>query len=111
MKILSTRAGSFLTGDDVADAVLDYDLALSRRRTVALVSVPFLDHAHERSAQFVIGWNANVSAVSHEEFDRDELHAPDTVSAFRARAAALGPVHAEPFDDFDLIVGTWPTYE
>ncbi|MDF2555698.1 MAG: hypothetical protein K0R60_1593, partial [Microbacterium sp.] len=49
MKTLTTGAGSYLTGDDISDAVLQYWRALTRDRQVDIVDVPFLDECGCRS--------------------------------------------------------------
>jgi hypothetical protein len=102
MKLLTSRNGSFLTGDDIADAVLHYGLALTRRRELDVVDIPFVatDGAVHR-AQFTVGWMFDTAAISDAE-PSDELIDSDTARSLRAKADMVGVVHATAFDQDEL---------
>lgn len=87
MKILTNRMGSFVTSDDVADAVVAYHLALVARREVDLVGVPVLDgQGTVRHAEIAVGWLTLIEARAGADFE-----ALDTARDLHARARALGP--------------------
>jgi hypothetical protein len=97
MKLLTNRNGSYLTGTEIADAVLHYGLVLARRREIDIVNVPFVgSDGVVRRAELTIGWQAEVTAVSDAE-PTDELLEVDTIVAIYAKADSLGAVHALPF--------------
>lgn len=46
MKLITTALGSYLTGDDIADAVLEYGHALARDQRTDLIEIPIVvDHS------------------------------------------------------------------
>jgi hypothetical protein len=97
MKLLTNRNGSYLTGTEIADAVLHYGLVLARRREIDIVNVPFVgSDGVVRRVELTIGWQAEVTAVSDAE-PTDELLEVDTIVAIYAKADSLGAVHALPF--------------
>jgi hypothetical protein len=56
MKLITTTLGSYITGDEIADAVLDYSHALARDQATDLVDIPVLvDHSTAR-LRLTIGW-------------------------------------------------------
>lgn len=102
MKHLTNRAGSFLTGSEIADAVMQYALQLSRQRDVDLVDIPFVgaDGGIHR-VELTIGWLADLVAVSHAQ-GHEELIEYETVDSIRAKADAVGVLRASPFSGDDL---------
>jgi hypothetical protein len=102
MKIISTRSATFLTGSEIADAVLGYGFALARGRQIDLVEIPVRgDDGSSRRAQFTVGWLADASAATVAE-DREELTEPDTVIDLYDKAARVGVVRARPFTPAEL---------
>jgi len=95
MKLLSNRAGDFLTGTEIADAVLQYDLALARARTVDLVDIPVVSDAGGR-AQFLVGWLTDTASTAADDLG-EELVDPGTVIDLYHQAARIGVVRALPF--------------
>lgn len=107
MKLLTTRVGTYLTGDDIADAVLSYGLALSRMGAVDIVAIPFLDGGTRREARFTIGWQSEASSVTRAEFSGDELRSADAVADLVAKTGATRTSRAEPFSADELHGATW----
>jgi len=111
MKLLTNRSGSYLTGDDVADAVMSYALALARMRRVDRVDIPFMAHDRViRRVELVIGWRNQLTAIPRGS-SGDELLEVDTILALYAKAAATGVVRAEPFTQEELLRHSWPTFD
>ncbi len=102
MKALTTRVGTYLTGDAVADAVLTYALALARAQKLDLVDVPFrADGGAESRVQFRLGWLVDVDAVSHGGDADRELVDPALVTDLTARERSLRPTGDATFGDDD----------
>jgi hypothetical protein len=111
MKLLTNRSGSYLTGDDIADAVMSYGLALARMRRVDQVDIPFVaDDRVVRRVKLVIGWLSQLTVTSRGG-DGDELLEVDTILALYAKAGATGVVHAEPFTEEELRRRPWPNFD
>lgn len=89
MKTIRTARGSFLTGNEVADAVTAYGLALARARELDVVDIPFvaLDGSINR-AQVRIGWLIE-TVVTADEHPADELIDVDTIFDLLARSRSL----------------------
>jgi hypothetical protein len=96
MKLVSVGAASFLTGTDIADALMRYAKELWARRRVDLVEIPVLsENGHAQQAQFLVGWANPVSTVSvhtqHEEL-RDQGVVDDLDSRGRVPSAVVSQV-------------------
>lgn len=100
MKVLSNRNGSFLTGDDLADAVMRYGLALARKREIDVVDIPFraADGAVHR-VQLSVGWNVDTTATSSGTDGTDELVEHETARSMNAKAASADILRGHPFND------------
>ena len=66
MKTLENRAGAYLTGDEIADAVMEYSGALVQEQLTEVVEIPFeakpgLIHR----VKLLIGWRSEVNAVKN----------------------------------------------
>lgn len=77
MKLITTALGSYLTGDDIADAVLDYSHALAREQRTDLIEIPIVvDHSTTR-LRFTVGWTVQLHTVgavsSQPELVDDDL--------------------------------------
>lgn len=103
MKALTTRVGTYVTGDAVADAVLEYALALARARQIDLVDVPFRAADGEIArVRFRIGWMTDVDAVADGR--RGPEVTDDAATAeLRARERALHPHGDAPFAADELV--------
>ena len=107
MKLLTNRNGSYLTGDDLADAVLHYGLALARRREMDIVDIPFLaaDGSVHR-VQLTVGWNVDTTATSATGTS-DELFERDTTYTMNAKTASLDVLRAHPFSRDEIAQMRW----
>jgi hypothetical protein len=111
MKTLNTQHGSYLTGNEIADAVMHYALVLSKERDIDIVDVPFLsDDGVIRRVQLTIGWQIGTTAISTFE-PADELLEADTILSLNAKAKAAGRVRAQAFSAEDLEDIGWPTFD
>ena len=90
MKYLVNHAGSYLTGDDIADAVMEYGRALVENERAELVDVPFVGSSGEhRCVQLVVGWGAALNAVSPIDIGRVELIDTAITAQLRRDAKSL----------------------
>ncbi len=89
MKTIRTGRGAFLTGDEIADAVTSYGLALARARELDVVDIPFVagDGSVGR-AQFRIGWFIE-TVVTADGHSVDELIDVDAIFDLLARSRSL----------------------
>ena len=111
MKLLINRLGSYLTGDDLADAVINYGLALARQRQLDLVDVPYRRHDGSIArVRMTVGWRSDTSAVefaSSRAAHDDELVEPGTTLAMYDKAAAVGVTRATPFSAAEAAQLDW----
>jgi hypothetical protein len=111
MKMLVTRHAAYLTGSEVADAVMVYDLALSRAQKLDVVAMPFVDAADvRREAQFTVGWQTDTSTISQSDRDAGELEDPALVARLTQRSAGLGQYTGRPFEGADA-PSEWPQFD
>jgi hypothetical protein len=112
MKLLTNRNGSYLTGTEIADAVLHYGLVLAKKRDLDIVNVPFVaSDGAIRRVELTIGWQMDTAAVSDAE-PTDELLEIDTIVAIYAKADSIDVIHAQPFTDeeHDQMM-QWPSFD
>lgn len=89
MKIVHTAHGSFLTGNEIADAVTRFGLALARRREMDVVEIPYVTGGGEiHRVEFRVGWSAE-TVVTSDEAPADELIEVDTIMSLLNRTSAL----------------------
>jgi hypothetical protein len=89
MKALTTRVGTYVTSDDVADAVAEYALALSKEQRVDAVELPFVtDDGRDGRVRLTIGWGAELDVVSHQQ-PSSEIPDPVVIADIRSRAQTL----------------------
>jgi hypothetical protein len=89
MKLLRTALGSFLTGSEIADAVLSYALALARQGAMDTVDIPYVDAGgFSGRAQFLIGRAAEVQAMDSPN-QGPELVDPLTTLSLYSKSAAF----------------------
>ena len=92
MKALTTRVGTYVTGDAVADAVLRYALALARMHALDLVEIPFRSAGGAVSrVQFRLGWLVDMDVVSQGGPAESELIDGAVITELRARELSLHP--------------------
>ncbi|MDY0910902.1 hypothetical protein [Microbacterium sp. CFBP9034] len=103
MKALTNRVGTFLTGDEIADAVMEYSGALAQEHRTEVVELPFITGSGDVGhVKMLIGWQSDVTAIReghhHREMVDDEL-----ADALRRSAATVrGPSGDTPFSARDL---------
>ncbi|GAA1981602.1 hypothetical protein [Microbacterium pumilum] len=91
MKLLTNSSGAYLTGDDIANAVLGYGAALANEQRVDLVDVPYIaEHGRVGSVRLIVGWHATMNAEVHQG-QGVELLDGATLAELRKRVAALNP--------------------
>jgi hypothetical protein len=111
MKLLTNPTGSYLTGDEIADAVLHYGLVLARRRDIDIVNVPFLNAQRAICrVEMTIGWQSNTTAIS-DASPTDELLEADTIVALYAKADRVGRTKAQPFTDHEFDEMQWMQFD
>ena len=112
MKRILTTFGGFPTGDDIADAVAGYALALARAHETDFVDIPYrsAQGAVER-LELRIGWLVDIGVVRDGDprigFDGEELVELDTVRQLNEHALALQGLEFVPQD----AVRSWPKWE
>lgn len=112
MKRILTTFGGFQTGDDIADAVAGYALALARAHETDLVDIPYRsEHGAVERLELRIGWLVDVGVVqdraSLEDVDDDGTVEPDTVRQLREDALAVKDHGYVPQDG----ARSWPKWE
>jgi hypothetical protein len=104
VKLLTNSSGAYLTGDDIADAVVTYAAALANEQRVDLVDVPFIrtdDHGAVANVTLTVGWRVAMSSVDLET-ERKELFDAELLTELRNRTTALHPSGDTPLDPEDV---------
>ena len=104
MKLLTNSSGAYLTGDDIADAVLNYGVALANEQRVDLVEVPYIvtdDHGAVGRVRLTVGWRAELNATQHPGA-KPELIDDALLLELHARASILQPSGDRPLDAEDI---------
>jgi hypothetical protein len=98
MKAIVSRAGTFRTGDEIADAIMTYSLALARHREVDVVDFPFISEQGSRErVQLMIGWMADAAAVTLH--DGQELYDEPLIKHLTMLTGSLDVHGDSPLDD------------
>lgn len=104
MKILTNRAGAYLTGDDIADAVLQYGAALANEQRVDLVDIPYVrtdDHGSVGTVRLSVGWQIEVNAAHHPSEGVELIDHP-VLMELSTRARTLHPSGDTPLTPDDI---------
>ena len=104
VKLLTNSSGAYLTGDDIADAVVTYGVALANEQRVDLVDVPFIrtdDHGAVGNVTLTVGWRVSMASVDLET-ERSELLDSGLLTDLRRRTSALHPNGDTPLDPEDI---------
>lgn len=103
MKILMTAGRVFLTGTELADAVMHYALALTKQQTADLVSIPTVDERGELTqVDLIIGWPAEITAGSAADRGDGEVIDVEAIVSLYDRAGRVGIARGLPFSDQEL---------
>lgn len=102
MKKIFVGTLSFLTGSDLADAVLSCALAAARAGRVEVVDIPILVTGGEtRRARFPVGWQVDLAAVTSET-SAGELEEPGTVIDLLDRVPPKRGIRALAFTEAEI---------
>ncbi|MRG60342.1 hypothetical protein GE115_10755 [Agromyces sp. CFH 90414] len=108
MKVLTNGTGSFVTGTEIADAVMNYAMVLQRQQAVDLVSIPVVvANGEVEHADLLVGWQTGTAAVTTAERGDGELVEIDTIVGLYERASRSGVARAVPFTEEELAEGGW----
>ena len=111
MKALINRNGTFLTGDDIADAVLHYGLVLARRQQQDVIDIPYLDQdGAVGRVQMTVGWlaeNIATTVPTGSEAEPDELLDVDATLALYEKAENTGVIRAAPLSREEAAQYRW----
>lgn len=107
MKTLITGVGSYLTGDAIAVAVLEYWRRLAEHHLVDLVDLPFRREDGSRArVQLTIGWASELAAVDSASGGSPELadaaFVDDLERRTRSRARVAEHPDVRPSPAFEL---------
>ncbi|WP_349898243.1 hypothetical protein [Parafrigoribacterium soli] len=113
MKTLTLPNAEYVTGSDIADGVLKYSLALTRRQDVDIVDVPFVgDHGAIWRVQLIVGWRMGLAVISSDErSEPGELFDVEAMGVIRAKSHALGAPQGHAFTPAELEALQRPSYE
>lgn len=91
MKLIHYAGETFLTGDGVADALLDYATALARRARADRVELPVLSGGELGHIEIVLGPASQLVVETRDfaEVPADEVQDDEIESDIRRRTAAL----------------------
>lgn len=106
MKTVHTRLATYVTGSDLADAVLTLAAASANARRVEVVDIPVVAGESEHRARFMVGWMAEVS-VHTLTSETDELEEPTTLIDLLNRSASAGVRRARPFTPEQAAAFPW----
>lgn len=105
MKILTYTGAELMTGDDIADAVLDYCVALAEESTAETIEIPVLKADGSRGTASLLVGPASQIVATQVDTDFDELIDEQTIRLLHTRTLAHRPVaqhsDAQQFHDFD----------
>jgi hypothetical protein len=102
VKRLHHAGGSVLTGDALADAVLDYARTLGNRHLLDVVDIPVInDDGELGQAQILIGSGIQLMSVSAASTSPD-LVDEGAVNAIRRQTADMSVARARPFGYKDV---------
>ncbi|MGA7149648.1 MAG: hypothetical protein WBX17_14325 [Microbacterium sp.] len=103
MKTLENRAGAYLTGDEIADAVMEYSGALVQEQLTEVIEIPYLAKPGLiHRVQLLIGWRTDVNAVK-DGMHETELEDAEFLHTLRHKTERLrAPSGDVPFTEADV---------
>lgn len=97
MKLLMYAGGEYLTGDDIALALVEYSQALASVGTAESIEIPIREEDGSAStAVFLVGPASQIVAKSVHEDHGEELVDDALVDRLHARVRRLRPPPGEP---------------
>ena len=109
MKLVIYAGGEYLTGDEIAEALIDLSEALADDGSAETIDLPFIDRDGTRqTASFLVGPASQIVAKTISE-ESEELRDPDAVERIQARIRGLHATAAAagPDDDDDAGAHDW----
>lgn len=103
----------FLTGTEIANALVSYAEALAHQGRAGAVEIPVRHEEDGRTGvvNFLVGPASQLMAEEVEGVDSEEVRDDDLVARLRALTADLAPMHpvinAVPIDRFDSLGYDW----
>jgi hypothetical protein len=91
LKLIHYNGQAILTGDDVADAVLDYAATLGANGKTDTIDVPTFDEFGQAAIETMLVGPASQITLSTAPEDELEIDAPDFVEHLRLLERAAGP--------------------
>jgi hypothetical protein len=102
VKRIQHAGGSVLTGDALADAVLDYARTLGNRHMLDVVDIPVInDHGESGQARMLIGSGIQLMTVTASSTS-PELEDQDAVNTILRQTADKSVARARPFARGDV---------
>ena len=85
----------FLTGTDIANALVSYAAALAQRGTAGAIEIPVRHEDDGRTGvvNFLLGPASQIVTEEVEAVDYDEVHNNELVQRLRGLTAELAPMH------------------
>jgi hypothetical protein len=101
MQMIVYAGGEFLTGDEIATALLEYSRALGEEDNAEIVEIPIVDDDGSRAtARFLIGPASQIVTKSVRA-DSEELVDPEVVARLRLLTRGVSFPEASPLDARD----------
>jgi hypothetical protein len=103
MQVIVYAGGEYMTGDEIATALLEYSRALGQEDTAQIVEIPIIaDDGSRAEAKFLIGPASQIVTKSVRT-GLDELVDPDVVARLRRLARGLSYPEASRSDEPDSV--------
>jgi hypothetical protein len=101
MRMIVYAGGGFVTGDEIATALLQYSCALGQQESAQIVEIPIVDDdGSPGTAQFLIG-PASQIVVKSVRSSADELVDADVVNGLRRMTRGVSFPQASQLDERD----------
>lgn len=101
MKVLNYAGSEFVTGDEIAAALMRYSEALADDQTAATVSIPVrAPDGTDGIATFLVGPASQIVATDAADGE-DELSDPDVVALLESLTQALRPASTSSDGELD----------
>ncbi|MFH8250854.1 hypothetical protein ACH3VR_10850 [Microbacterium sp. B2969] len=92
MKVIAYAGGEYVTGDEIAEALLEYSEALAGAGSAAHMEIPIVDaHGQRARAAFLVGPSSQI-VVTPADPGTEELTDQEVVDRLRRLTRSLHPV-------------------